>query len=104
MSPRVIPIPLSGGDRKNLNKELARARSAHAALSQRAKISRAQGEKMLRAAREKLQEAARLHCEAWNAIMFCGGPAVDSPTIAARSTVAFPYSWFAAIVSTAALR
>jgi hypothetical protein len=31
----------------------------------------------------KLQEADRLHCETWNAIMFCGGPAVDSPTIAA---------------------
>jgi len=82
MSPRVITIPLSGGDRKNLNKELAKARSAHAALSQRAKVSRADGQKLLRAAHEKLMEADRLHCEAWNAIMFCGGPSADSPTIA----------------------
>lgn len=90
MSPREIPIPLSGGDRKNLKKELARAQSAHAALSQRAKISRAEGEKMLRIAQAKLQEADRLHCEAWNAIMFCGGPAVDSPTIAAAINGGFP--------------
>ena len=45
---------------------------------------------MLRVAQEKLQEADRQHCEAWNAIMFCGGPAVDSPTIAAAINGGFP--------------
>ena len=45
---------------------------------------------MLRAAQPKLQEADRLHCEAWNAIMFCGGPAVGSPTIAAAINAGFP--------------
>lgn len=90
MSPRVIPLPLSGGDRKNLNKELAKAKAAHAALSQRAKTSRVEGEKMLRSAQQKLQEADRLRCEAWNAIMFCGGPSVDSPTIAAAINGGFP--------------
>jgi hypothetical protein len=38
---------------------------------------------MLRDAESQLQLANKLKCEAWNAIMFCGGPAVDSPTIGA---------------------
>lgn len=37
-------------------------------------VARAAGE-------AKIREADRLECEAWNAIMFCGGPAQPSPTI-----------------------
>jgi hypothetical protein len=33
-------------------------------------------------AREKDRKADQLECNAWNAIMFCGGPAQPSPTIA----------------------
>ena len=45
---------------------------------------------MLRDAEAQLQLADKLKCEAWNAIMFCGGPAVDSPTIAAAINGGFP--------------
>lgn len=83
MSPRVIYIPLSGGDRKHLKRQLDQARSSYASLSQREAEARAAGERMLREAQAQLQFADRLKCEAWNAIMFCGGPAVDSPTIRA---------------------
>ena len=90
MSPRVIHIPLSGGDRKHLQKQLASARSTHAALTQRAAEARTVGDRMLKAAEAQLQLADRLKCQAWNAIMFCGGPAVDSPTIAAAVNAGLP--------------
>jgi hypothetical protein len=90
MSPRVIHIPLSGGDRKHLQKELSRARSTHAALSQRAAEARALGQRMMKEAEDQLQHADRLKCEAWNAIMFCGGPAADSPTIGAAINAGLP--------------
>lgn len=90
MSPRVIYTPLSGGDRKHLKRQLDAARSSYASLSQRATAAREAGERMLRDAEAQLQFADRLKCEAWNAIMFCGGPAVDSPTIRAAIKSGFP--------------
>src|ERR1700754_287685 len=90
MSPRVIHIPLSGSDRKHLQKQISSARSTHAALTQRAASVREDGEKLLKAAQAKLREADRLHCLAWNAIMFCGGPATDSPTLGAAIKTGFP--------------
>lgn len=82
MSPRPIYMPLSGGDRKHLSKQLAQARSSHESWGRQASALRAEGETMLRAAQEKLKAADRMACKSWNAIMFCGGPAMPSPTIA----------------------
>src|SRR5258708_6577991 len=72
--PRVIQLPLSGGDRKAQAKELRRARGLYNQYMKQSAQVRAQ-------AREKDREADRLECNAWNAIMFCGGPADPSPTI-----------------------
>jgi hypothetical protein len=72
--PRVIQIPLSGGDRKAQARELRRARGLYDEYMKQSAQVRAE-------AREKFREADRLECHAWNAIMFCGGPADPSPTI-----------------------
>lgn len=90
MSPRVIQMPLSGGDRKHFKKSLDAARRTYEVKSQREAVARRDGEKMLRAAQVRLQEADKLKCEAWNAIMFCGGPAVPSPTISQAINGGYP--------------
>jgi hypothetical protein len=72
--PRVIQLPLSGGDRKAQAKELRRARGLYDEYMRQATVVRAE-------AREKDRKADRLECNAWNAIMFCGGPAQPSPNI-----------------------
>lgn len=69
MSPRVISMPLSGGDRKHYAKELHIAESAHARLVEQ-----------LAAARLRMN---LLECEEWDARQFIGGDANPSPTIAA---------------------
>jgi hypothetical protein len=38
MSPRVIQLPLSGGDRKHYVRELREAELAHAAICERVKV------------------------------------------------------------------
>jgi phage terminase large subunit GpA-like protein len=72
--PRVIQIPLSGGDRKAQAKELRRARGLYDEYMKQAAVVRAE-------VREKDRRADQLECSAWNTIMFCGGPAQPSPTI-----------------------
>ena len=72
--PRLIQMPLSGGDRKAQAKELRRARGLHDEYMRQAALVRAE-------ARAKHRQADQLECNAWNAIMFCGGPAQPSPTI-----------------------
>ena len=67
-------IPLSGGDRKAQAKELRRARGLYDEYMRQAAVVRAE-------ARRKGPKADQLECSAWNAIMFCGGPAQPSPTI-----------------------
>jgi hypothetical protein len=64
--PRVIQIPLSGGDRKAQAKELRRARGLHDEYIKQAAVVRA-------AARAKDRQADQLECNAWNAIMFVAG-------------------------------
>jgi hypothetical protein len=68
MSPRVIHMPLSGGDRKAQAKGL---RQPHALSDSYFR----QSHPIRSAAENKLREADRLACEAWNAIMWAGGPA-----------------------------
>lgn len=74
MSPRVIHLPLSGGDRKSLAKNLRRAQQAYAAEMRKAIEAQ-------RLADLKLAEARAARCRAWNAAMFMGGPAQPSPSI-----------------------
>jgi hypothetical protein len=72
VSPRIIQIPLSGGDRKAQAKGIRQAHGLHASYYAQSVLIRS-------AAEEKLREADRLECDAWNAIMWAGGPAMPSP-------------------------
>ena len=74
MSPRVIQIPLSGGDRKHYARQLRQAEQAHASLVKRVVEA-------YRVADETRQMADRLACEEWTARMFIGGELDPSPTI-----------------------
>lgn len=74
MSPRIIHIPLSGGDRKAQAKGIRYAHGLHATLMRQSLLARDAGEL-------KIREADKLECEAWNAIMWAGGPAQPSPSI-----------------------
>jgi hypothetical protein len=58
MAPKHHPTPLSGGDRKALQKELGNA---------------AQSAEMRAKAETLLQQADRLLCESWNARMWSDG-------------------------------
>jgi hypothetical protein len=72
MSPRIIHIPLSGGDRKAQAKGIRRPHGIHASHYRQSVLIRS-------AAEAKIREADRLKCEAWNAIVWTGGPAMPSP-------------------------
>ena len=72
MSPRIIHIPLSGGDRKAQAKGIRYAHGVHNSYFKESVLIRS-------AAEAKIREADRLECEAWNAIMWAGGPAMPSP-------------------------
>ncbi|MBR1206937.1 MULTISPECIES: hypothetical protein [unclassified Bradyrhizobium] len=75
MAPKHHPTPLSGGDRKALTKELARARAVTTILAARAAEKRAAGEALIR-------EADDLACQSWNERMWAdGGPVDPSPSI-----------------------
>src|SRR6476660_6616198 len=72
MSPRIILIPLSGGDRKAQAKGIRYAHGIHNTYFKESVLIRS-------AAEAKIREADRLECEAWNAIMWAGGPTMPSP-------------------------
>jgi hypothetical protein len=72
MSPRIVQIPLSGGDRKAQAKGIRQAHGLHDGNLEKSAAIRS-------AVQAKLREADRLECEAWNAIMWAGGPAMPSP-------------------------
>lgn len=75
MAPKHHPKPLSGGDRKALEKELVKSRAMTIVLAARAREKRAAGETLLR-------EADNLVCQSWNERMWSdGGPLEPSPTI-----------------------
>jgi hypothetical protein len=75
MAPKYHPTPLSGGDRKALNKELTKARGVTLMLARQSGELRAKGEALIR-------EADRLSCESWNERMWADGEPIDpSPTI-----------------------
>jgi hypothetical protein len=75
MAPKYHAVPLSGGDRKALKKELGRARAMTTILAAQAEEARAKGETLIK-------QADRLLCESWNERMWADGEPVDpSPTV-----------------------
>jgi hypothetical protein len=75
MAPKHHPTPLSGGDRKALNKELGKARAMTGILAAQSAEMRSNGEAMI-------QQADKLLCESWNERMWSDGEPIDpSPTI-----------------------
>jgi hypothetical protein len=82
MAPKHHPTPLSGGDRKALNKELGKARAMTNILARQSAEMRTKAETML-------QQADRLLCESWNERMWADGEPIDpSPTSTRPSTAA----------------
>lgn len=78
-------MPLSGGDRKALKKELTKSRAVTSILAARSVDLRARGEAMIR-------EADKLACESWNERMWADGEPIDpSPTIDQAINGGFPY-------------
>jgi hypothetical protein len=65
MSPRIIQIPLSGGDRKAQAKGTRQAHGLSESYFEQSQQIRGPAEL-------KIREADRLECEAWNAVMWAG--------------------------------
>lgn len=85
MAPKHHPMPLSGGDRKALKKELSKARAMTTILAARSAELRAQGEALIR-------DADRMLAESWNERMWALGEPIDpSPRI--DQAVNGGYSW-----------
>jgi hypothetical protein len=78
MSPRIIHIPLSGGDRKAQAKGLRAAHGLHDGLFRKSQARRAEAEQKVREAETIIRDADRMECEAWSALMWAGGPAMPS--------------------------
>lgn len=85
MAPKHHPTPLSGGDRKALQKELGRARAMTGILAAQAAEARAKGEALIRT-------ADKLLAESWNERMWADGEPIDpSPTV--DQAINGGYSW-----------
>ncbi|MDA9422926.1 hypothetical protein [Bradyrhizobium sp. CCBAU 53380] len=85
MAPKHHPTPLSGGDRKALQKELGRARAMTTILAGQADEARAKGEALIRT-------ADKLLAESWNERMWADGEPIDpSPTV--DQAINGGYSW-----------
>ncbi|WP_456680390.1 hypothetical protein [Bradyrhizobium sp. USDA 3311] len=85
MAPKHHPMPLSGGDRKALRKELGKARTMATILATQSDEARAKGDAMIR-------QADRLICESWNERMWAdGGPIDPSPTVDQAVNGGYPW-------------
>ena len=85
MAPKHHPTPLSGGDRKALNKELGKARAMTNILAAQSAETRAKGEALIRT-------ADKLLCESWNERMWADGEPIDpSPTIDQAINGGYPW-------------
>jgi hypothetical protein len=85
MTPKHHPTPLSGGDRKALNKELGRARAMTNILAARSVETRTKGEALIRT-------ADKLLCESWNERMWADGEPIDpSPSIDQAINGGYPW-------------
>jgi hypothetical protein len=75
MAPKHRPMPLSGGDRKALKKELTRSEGMTVMLARQSEVLRVKGENMI-------HQADSLACQSWNERMWSAGEPIDpSPTI-----------------------
>jgi hypothetical protein len=75
MAPKHHPTPLSGGDRKALNKELGKARAMTNILAAQSVETRNKGESLIRT-------ADKLLCESWNERMWADGEPINpSPSV-----------------------
>jgi hypothetical protein len=81
MSPRIIQIPLSGGDRKAQAKGIRQAHGLHDSYYKNSLAIRS-------AAEIEIRKADELECQAWNAIMWAGGPAMPHGEPQAEPTIA----------------
>ena len=72
MAPKHHPTPLSGGDRKALNKELSKARAMTNILARQSVEMRTTADTML-------HHADRLPSESWNERMWADGEPIDPP-------------------------
>jgi hypothetical protein len=85
MAPKYHLTPLSGGDRKALNKELGRSRAMANLLAAQSAEMRAKGEALT-------QQADKLLCESWNERMWSDGEPIDPwPTIDQAVNGGFPW-------------
>ena len=85
MAPKYHPTPLSGGDRKALNKELRKASGMTIMLAREAAELRARGEAMI-------QRADDLSCQSWNERMWSAGEPIDpSPTVDQAVNGGYPW-------------
>ncbi|WP_298107435.1 hypothetical protein [Bradyrhizobium sp.] len=85
MSPKHHQPPISGGDRKALNKELAKARVMTGIFAERSAELRERGEALIK-------EADSLACQSWNERMWSdGGPIDPSPTVDQAVNGGFPW-------------
>ena len=77
MAPKHHPTPLSGGDRKALNKERGKSRAMTKILASQSVEMRAKGDRLL--------------CESWNERMWSDGEPIDpSPAIDQAVNGGFP--------------
>jgi hypothetical protein len=85
MAPKHHPTPLSGGDRKALNKELGKARAMTNILAAQSVETRAKGEALIRT-------ADKLLCESWNERMWADGEPIDpSPSVDQAINGGYPW-------------
>jgi len=85
MAPKHHPVPLYGGDRKALAKQLGRARAMTTILATRSAEARTKGEALFRT-------ADTLLCESWNERVWADGQPIDpSPSI--DQAINGGYSW-----------
>lgn len=85
MAPKYHPLPLSGGLRKALKKELGNARVMTGILARESEDLRAKGEALIR-------RADKLLCESWNERMWANGEPIDpSPLIDQACNGGYPW-------------
>jgi hypothetical protein len=78
-------MPLSGGDRKALTKELSKSRAMTNIFAERSAEKRREGDALIR-------EADNLACQSWNEKMWSdGGPVDPSPTIDQAINGGYPW-------------
>ena len=86
MSPRIIHMPLSGGDRKAQAKARREARGIAQVFWEKQVQARAEAEELYR-------RADQYFCDAWTSLVFWGEPTRNSPTIAQAINGGRPLLW-----------